>query len=50
MMNAEKDVNPMTMRHVVVQAKPDLSAEEAVEWMRAWHSAGPALERVRRAR
>jgi len=37
------------MRHVVVQAKPDPSSEAAVEWMRAWHSAGPALERVRRA-
>ena len=37
------------MTHVMVQAEPNLSTDDAAEWMRAWRSAGSALERVRRA-
>ena len=37
------------MRQGMVQVRPNCPTDDAVEWMRAWRSAGSALERVRRA-
>jgi hypothetical protein len=36
------------MLHGVVEMQANVMTDEAVEWLRAWRSAGAALERVRR--
>jgi hypothetical protein len=36
------------MLHCVVEMQANVMTDEAVEWLRAWRSAGKALERVRR--